>query len=156
VAKVVQTGPINGGLFLEDEVEEIAPGMEFTPDHDQRFAAGTGVTWQHTPTRVALSATARYETGTPVPIDEDELAEMLTLPGAEMVDFAAGRVKPRAIVSLLANAPLFTAHTTTGTLALQLLNLFDVDYAYNFGNPFSGTHFGAPRTFAVSFRLEFH
>ena len=37
VSKVVQTGPINGGLFLEDEVEEIGPGVEFTPDHDQRF-----------------------------------------------------------------------------------------------------------------------
>jgi hypothetical protein len=26
-------------------------------------------------------------------------------------------------------------------------------YAYNFGNPFSGTHFGAPRTATVSLEV---
>ena len=35
------------------------------------------------------------------------------------------------------------------------LNLFDARYAYNFGNPFSGTHFGAPRTFSVTARVIF-
>jgi hypothetical protein len=31
-----------------------------------------------------------------------------------------------------------------------LLNIGDRSYAYNFGNPFSGTHFGAPRTASIS------
>jgi len=35
------------------------------------------------------------------------------------------------------------------------MNLFDRGYAYNFGNPFSGTHFGAPRTASLSLRLAF-
>jgi hypothetical protein len=35
-----------------------------------------------------------------------------------------------------------------------VLNLLDARYAYNFGNPFSGTHFGAPRTASVTLRLE--
>jgi outer membrane receptor protein involved in Fe transport len=38
-ARVIQTGPITGGLFLEDEVEELGPGVEFFPDHDQRIRA---------------------------------------------------------------------------------------------------------------------
>ena len=31
----------------------------------------------------------------------------------------------------------------------------DGRYAFNFGNPFSGTHFGAPRTAAISLAFEF-
>ena len=42
-ARVVQFGPVTGGLFLEDEVIEIADGTEFTPDHDQRHVAAFGV-----------------------------------------------------------------------------------------------------------------
>jgi outer membrane receptor for ferrienterochelin and colicin len=154
VSKVTQTGPINGGLFLEEEVEEIGPGVEFTPDHDQRVAAGAGVTWEHARSRVALSLTARYETGTPVPVDDD-LDELLEQPGTEMVDFESGRVKPRTVVSILARLPLFRTGPATGSVGVQVLNLFDARYAYNFGNPFSGTHFGAPRTAAAAFRLEF-
>jgi outer membrane receptor for ferrienterochelin and colicin len=155
VSKVVQTGPINGGLFLEDEVEEIGPGVEFIPDHDQRVTAGGGVSWEHSASGVMVSLTTRYETGTPVPVEEDELDELLEQPGAEMVDFEDGRVKPRTVVSVLARVPLFRTALAAGSLGVQVLNIFDARYAYNFGNPFSGTHFGAPRTGAVSLRVEF-
>jgi hypothetical protein len=154
VSKVVQTGPINGGLFLEDEVEEIGPGVDFTPDHDQRVTTGAGVTWEHARSRMTVSLTARYETGTPVPI-EDELDEFLQQPGADRVDIAAGRVKSRTVVSALATLPVFSAASKTATLGVQVLNVFNANYAYNFGNPFSGTHFGAPRTVAVNVRLHF-
>jgi outer membrane receptor protein involved in Fe transport len=40
-------------------------------------------------------------------------------------------------------------------LRASILNLFDRAYAYNFGNPFSGTHFGAPRTAAVGVQVTF-
>ena len=33
------------GLFLEDDIADIASGEEFVPDHDQLVAAGGGVTW---------------------------------------------------------------------------------------------------------------
>jgi outer membrane receptor protein involved in Fe transport len=155
LSKVIQTGPINGGLFLEDEVEEIGPGVEFTPDHDQRFTGGAGVTWEHTRTRLAFSLTGRYETGTPVPVEDDDDADDLRgRPGAELVDFEAGRVKPRTVISLLASVPIFSTPSLRGTLGVQVLNVFDTRYAYNFGNPFSGTHFGAPRTVAVSLRIH--
>ena len=36
----------------------------------------------------------------------------------------------------------------------SVINLFDASYAYNFGNPFSGTHFGAPRTASVAVRVD--
>jgi outer membrane receptor for ferrienterochelin and colicin len=155
IAKVVQTGPINGGLFLEDEVEEIGRGVEFAPDHDQRYSAGGGMSWEHPRTRLAVSVVARYESGTPVPVEDDELDEWLDLPGVELVDLDAGRVKPRTVVSLLATAPVLSTAAMHAFVGAHVLNLFDARYAYNFGNPFSGTHFGAPRTFAVSLRFEF-
>ena len=45
VGKVIQTAPITGGLFLEDEIADIEPGEEFLPDHDQRVALAGGATW---------------------------------------------------------------------------------------------------------------
>jgi len=33
-------------------------------------------------------------------------------------------------------------------------NLTDGTYAFNFGNPFSGTHFGAPRAVRLEVRLD--
>jgi outer membrane receptor for ferrienterochelin and colicin len=153
VARVIQTGPIHGGLFLEDEVEEIEAGEEFAPDHDQRFTAGGGVTWEHAPSRAAVSLTVRYETGTPVQQDDDDLDELIEQPGADRVDFETGRTKPRTVVSLLLTTPFVSTARVEASLGLQVLNLFDAQYAYNFGNPFSGTHFGAPRSFALSVRI---
>jgi outer membrane receptor for Fe3+-dicitrate len=141
-------------LFLEDDVEEIGDGEEFTPDHDQRFAAAMGVTWTHS-TGVAVSATGRYETGTPIQQEDNDLDELRGRPGAAMVDFEEGRVKPRGIVSLRATAPVMRRGDTTVEAALEVLNLLDARYAYNFGNPFSGTHFGAPRSVGFSVRAKF-
>ena len=39
--------------------------------------------------------------------------------------------------------PLPTTAPWTRTLTLWMNNVTDQTYAYNFGNPFSGTHFGA-------------
>lgn len=152
-ARVRQTGPITGGLFLEDDVEAIGPGVEFVPDHDQRFAASGGLTWEHAASGAAVSLTLRHESGTPVPQGDEDLDDLMEQPGAERVDFADGRVKPRTVVSVLASIPLIKTGRLTARGELRVLNLFDAAYAYNFGNPFSGTHFGAPRTLAVGIRI---
>jgi outer membrane receptor protein involved in Fe transport len=154
IARVIQTGPITGGLFLEDEVEAIGPGVEFVPDHDQRVSAGGGVTWDHARSGAAVSMTIRYETGTPIQ-REDDADELEEQPGAELVDFDRGRVKPRTVVSLLATLPVIRTGDTSVSAGVQLVNLFDRRYAYNFGNPFSGTHFGAARSVAVTLRVRF-
>lgn len=153
-SRVIQTGPVTGGLFLEDEIAEIGPGAEFVPDHDQRHVAAAGLTFEHERSGIWLSVAGRYQSGTPIQReDEDDLAAR---PGAEVVNFDSGRVKPRGIVDLLAAIPV----RRTGGIALSvrasLLNLFDHRYAFNFGNPFSGTHFGPPRTASVSVRVSFH
>ena len=50
--------------------------------------------------------------------------------------------------------PVWRAARAIVSLRASVLNLFAARYAYNFGNPFSGTHFGAPRTASVTLRVE--
>jgi TonB dependent receptor len=152
VGSVRQTGPITGGLFLEDDVADIGPGVEFTPDHDQRAVASGGLTW--TGSRASLSAAGRYESGTPLELDDDEAAEFAARPGADRADLERGRVRPRTTVSLLATVRVWQGSRAAVSLRGALLNLFAARYAYNFGNPFSGTHFGAPRSASVTVRVE--
>ena len=64
--RVIQAGPITGGLFLEDEIGELGDGVEFVPDHDQRLVLGGGVNWEHERTGLAVALTGRYESGTPI------------------------------------------------------------------------------------------
>ncbi len=154
VGRVIQTGPVTGGLFLEDEIAFIGSGVEFVPDHDQRVVLAGGLTWEHLRSGFSASTTVRYESGTPVQRD-DEDGELEERPGAELVDFERGRVKPRLLFSLVAALPLADTTRARVMLRASLLNLFDRAYAYNFGNPFSGTHFGAPRTAAVSLEVIF-
>lgn len=153
VSKVIQTAPITGGLFLEDEIADIAPGEEFLPDHDQRVTMAGGVTWEHGSSGLTVSGAARYESGTPLQRDDDD--ELEARPGAELVDFERGRVKPRFLVSLTAALPIVDRDRMEVVLRGSILNLFDRAFAYNFGNPFSGTHFGAPRTAELSVQVGF-
>jgi hypothetical protein len=156
LSKVEQEGPINGGLFLEDEIGEIGPGTRFTPDHDQRHVASTGVTFQPGSRGLVAALTARYESGTPVEADDDEPDDRAALeqrPGAARVDLARGRVKPRVVVDLAVSQTVRRGSRTGLTVRASVLNLTNDAYALNFGNPFSGTHFGAPRTFRVDLQL---
>ena len=154
VGRVRQNGPITGGLFLEDDIGDVASGEEFIPDHDQLVVGGGGITWAPA-ARATVSAAFRYESGTPVQRSDDDLDELGERPGAELVDFEAGRVKGRAIASILAEATVWKRGRQAATVRASVMNLFDQRYAYNFGNPFSGTHFGAPRTASLSLRLAF-
>ena len=53
------------------------------------------------------------------------------------------------------NAPLLSRAQVRAAAVVEVLNLFNARYAYNFGNPFSGTHFGAPRSLTASLRVTF-
>ena len=150
-AKVVQYGPIDGGLFLEDDVIEIGPGTEFTPDHDQRHVANWGLSYERSRLWALLSG--RYESGTPLEVGDDDLEELQSRPGADRVDFEAERVKPRLLLNLTVGARVLRAGRFDLGAELALLNLTDAAYAFNFGNPFSGTHFGPPRTLAAKIRV---
>ena len=154
-ARVVQFGPITGGLFLEDEVIEIGPGTPFTPDHDRRNVGAFGASYDREGSGLSLALTGRYESGTPLEVDVDELDELRRRPGADLVDFDRGRVKPRQVFDASLVQRLFRTRRVDLNLRLAVLNLTDKQWAYNFGNPFSGTHFGPGRTFQVGLRAGF-
>jgi len=149
---VYQTGPINGGLFLEEEILEIGPGTRFIPDHDQRNTGAFGLTFQHQDRGFWASLYGRHESGTPLEVEEDELDEVMERRGAELVDFDRMRVKPRTLLDVSAGKRLFSDRSVTVDLQLDVRNLIGAEFAYNFSNPFSGTHFGHPCL--VSFRVK--
>lgn len=155
-SRVVQFGPITGGLFLEEEVIDIGPGTAFTPDHDQRNVGAFGLTYDHERSGLSLGLTGRYESGTPLEVDEDEREELTERPGAELVDFERGRVKPRQVFDLSVVQRLRRAARVDLDLRVAALNLAGARWAYNFGNPFSGTHFGPGRTIQIGLRAAFH
>ena len=152
-SRVEQFGPITGGLFLEDEIAEIGPGTRFIPDHDQRHVGAFGATYAAPGRGLQASLSGRYESGTPVEFGDDDADEFEELPGAEMVDFERGRVKPRTVLDLSLGARVKRTAVLDLDLRLSLLNLTGARWAYNFGNPFSGTHFGPGRTIQAGLRL---
>ena len=153
LSKVEQTGPINGGLFLEENILEIGPGTRFTPDHDQRQTGAAGVTYQSGSRGFSASLAGRYESGTPLEVEEDDLADLMERPGNDRVDFDRGRVRPRMVLDATLSRTLHRGRRTETSVRLAVLNLTDHAYALNFGNPFSGTHFGAPRTVWAELRV---
>ena len=153
-SRVVNFGPVTGGLFLEDEVIEIADGTKFTPDHDQRHVAAFGASYDHPRGGFWASFGGRYESGTPLEVDEDELDELMERPGSELVNFETGRVRPRQIFDVMAGARVFRAGGHEISLRGSILNVTGERFAYNFGNPFSGTHFGAGRTFQIGIQVR--
>lgn len=153
-ARVVNFGPVTGGLFLEDEVIEIADGTRFIPDHDQRHVAAFGASYDDSRGRFWASFGGRYESGTPLEVDEDEIDELMERPGSELVNFENGRVRPRTVFDVMAGTRLLRAGSRELSLRASILNLTGERFAYNFGNPFSGTHFGAGRTFQIGVQVR--
>jgi len=153
--RLLQTGPINGGLFLTEEFIEIGPGVKFIPDQDQRNTGALGVIYQHHRSGLLLSFTGRHESGTPLEVEEDRLKELKSAPGAELVDFERGRVRPRTIFNFSAGVDLFKKERVVCAAQIDVLNVGGKVFAYNFGNPFEGTHFGYGRRWSGGLRIEF-
>jgi hypothetical protein len=153
-ARIEQFGPVTGGLFLEDEVGKIQDGTKFIPDHDQRHGILTTMTYDDTIRGWRVTAAFRYQTGTPVGIDDDEDDDLEDRPGSETVDFDSGRVKPRAVMDLQAEWAVARTRRAEVFVTGWVNNLTNQTYAFNFGNPFSGTHFGAGRRLGIALRLQ--
>jgi hypothetical protein len=153
-SRVVNYGPVTGGLFFEDEVIEIADGTAFIPDHDQRHVAAFAASYDNPRGSFWASIGGRYESGTPLEVDEDDLDELVERPGSDLVNFETGRVKPRHVLDAMAGARLWRSDAGEISLRASVLNLAGQRFAYNFGNPFSGTHFGAGRTFQLGLQVR--
>ena len=155
ISEVEQVGPINGGLFLEDNIRHIGPGTRFTPDHDQRHVSAAGLTYHSVTRGLSAALAVRYGSGTPLEVEEEDLADLMKRPGAELADFERGRLRPRTIFDVTLAQTLLRGRRTETAVRVSVLNLTNRAYALNFGNPFSGTHFGAPRNVRGELRIAF-
>jgi outer membrane receptor protein involved in Fe transport len=155
-SRVLQTGPINGGLFLTDEFLDIGPGTRFIPDHDQRNVAAFGVSHHHRRSGLWAALSGRHESGVPLDVDEESLQELKSTVGADLADFGRGRVKPWTVFDFAAGVDLFKDSRVAAGVQFEAENLFNRRFVYNFGHPFSGTHFGHPRMFGARIKLIFH
>ena len=102
-----------------------------------------------------MSVAGQYGSGTPLESEEDAADDLASRPGAALVDFERGRVKPRSVFDILIGRRLYRGPRLELNARMSVLNVTNQAYAYNFGNPFSGTHFGAPRAVAFSVRAAF-
>jgi len=153
--RILYTGPINGGLFLTEEFIEIGPGTKFIPDQDQRNMGSFGITYQHHRSGLLLSFTGRHESGMPLEVEEERLAELKSAPGAELVDFTRQRIKPRTIFNFATGITFLRRERVVCGAQFDMLNITDRPFAYNFGNPFEGTHFGYGRRWSAGLKIEF-
>lgn len=154
-ARVLQTGPINGGLFLTEEFIEIGPGTRFIPDHDQRNAGAFGVTYNHRRRGVWVFLGGRHESGGPLEVETERLEDLRAAPGSDLVDFKRQRVRPWTILECAVALDLLDENDVRMRLRLDVQNLTNRRFAYNFGNPFEGTHFGHPRLWLAGLELFF-
>jgi outer membrane receptor protein involved in Fe transport len=152
LSRIVQYGPLSGGLFLEGDAPDIGVETRLTPDHDRRHVAAASVTWSEARGRVSLSFSGRFQSGAPLEVEGRGLEDLFGRPGADRVDFATARTRPYAVFDVSARARVARLGATEIDLRAAVFNLGDSRYAFNFGNPFSGTHFGAPRSATVGLR----
>ncbi len=154
-ARIVQFGPINGGLFLTEEFLEIGDGTRFIPDHDQRNTGAFGVIYNHRRSGFWASIGGRHESGVPLEVEAERLAALQSMPGADLVNFERRRVRPWTIFDFAVGADLFRKEKISLKLRFEAQNFTNRRFAYNFGSPFEGTHFGQPRLLSGGVRLEF-
>ena len=140
---------------MTDEFIEIGDGTRFVPDHDQRNTGAFGVIYNHRRSGMWASIGGRYESGVPLEVDDDRFEELQTADGADLVNFERRRIKPWKIFDFAVGADLLRKEKVSLKLRFEMQNFTNRRYAYNFGSPFEGTHFGLPRLFSGGLRLEF-
>ena len=154
-SKVVEIGPINGGLFLDDDFLDIGPGTRFTPDHDERNVGSFGVTYSAKKRGLWTTFAGHYESGVPIEAPDLDAPALAMLPGVNLVNLQTGRVNPWMVLSWSGGADVVRREHYTVAAELDVQNLANQAFVFNWGNPFSGTHFGYPRLIAGRLKFSF-
>jgi len=153
--------PINGGLFLGESVGTLDnPGLRFPNDHDERNSGQFGINYTHKKTGWWASFGGRYDSGVPVDVEPgtslaDFVAEGFDPRIFPLIDFQRGRVKPRTILNFSTGIDLFQKERVSMSTSLDVQNLTDRLFVYNFESVFSGTHIGPPRLWGGRLTLKF-
>src|SRR5215469_5352710 len=153
--------PIVGGLFLGGAVDPlIYPGFRFPNDHDERNEGQFQVNYTNKRSGWWTSFGGRYDSGVPVDVEPGTTLQQFVAQGFDprffnQIDFQRGRIKPRAILNFSTGVDLRRKERVGVQLALDIQNLTDKLYLYNFESVFSGTHVGPPRLWNGRLTLNF-
>ena len=153
--------PIDGGLFLGEAVSTLEnPGLRFPNDHDQRNSGQFSVNYTHKRSGWWTSFGGRYDSGVPVDVEPGTTREQFAADGFDprlfdSIDFQRGRVKPRTIFNFSTGVDLRQNERVGMSVALDVQNLTDKLFVYNFESVFSGTHIGPPRQWGGRLTLKF-
>ena len=151
--------PITGGLFLDDDAEELlSANTNFPITQDQRNTVQTRFRYDlHR--RVWTSLGFWYNSGLPLEREEgddldevDELKERYGPAVLSQVDLRRGRVRPSHAWDASAGVRVWERERRSVTFQADLLNWTNRLNVINFAGLFSGTALGAPRS--VQFRLQ--
>jgi len=73
----------------------------------------------------------------------------------DLIDFQRGRIRPRTIFSFSTGIDLFRTERVNVSTALDIQNVADKLFVYNFESVFSGTHIGPPRQWSGRVSIRF-
>lgn len=157
-ANLVGTGflPVTGGLFLEEEVEQLLRSTSSFPvTQDQRNTLQGRMRVQVAP-RLWSALSYRYGSGLPVERDEGVI-DPARFSGDILarVDLERGRVLPSYFVDLAAGADILSRERMTARLQFDMTNVADRLNLINFAGAFSGTALAAPRAWSLRLVTEF-
>jgi outer membrane receptor protein involved in Fe transport len=142
--------PISGGLFLGEDVQSLELiGQKFDADHDQRNELQFQVSYNH-PKGFYTSFNGRYDSGVPTDIEPGTTLADFVAQGFDPriyheIDFQRNRIRPRTILDLSVGADFLQREHTSLNVQLDIQNLTNELFLYNFESVFSGTHVGFPR-----------
>jgi outer membrane cobalamin receptor len=151
--------PVTGGLFLGAEAADALNENRIPISQDQRHTVRARLRHQ-TAARVWTALAARYGSGLPVALKDDDLEvdDLVAHYGAavvDRVDLDAGRIRPGFAIDLGAGMELWRRGARRLEIRGEIANLTNHLNVVNFAGIFSGTAVAPPRSLGVRARVEF-
>jgi outer membrane cobalamin receptor len=151
--------PVTGGLFLEDDAEQLLqPGAIFPISQDQRNTA-YGLLRFAISKSLWTAASFSYGSGLPTEIDPGEsLADLIAQSSpriVQQVDLARGRLKPNHSLDCSLGWNVWSRERQNARVQVDVTNLTNKLNVVNFAGLFSGTALARPRSAALRLGYTF-
>ncbi len=151
--------PVTGGLFLEDDAEQLLrPGTVFPISQDQRNTAYGLLRFAITKS-LWTSASFSYGSGLPTELDPGESVAGLIAQSSprivQQVDLARGRLKPNHSLDCSLGWNVWSRERQNMRVQIDVINLTDKLNVVNFAGLFSGTALARPRSAALRLGYSF-
>jgi outer membrane receptor for Fe3+-dicitrate len=151
--------PVTGGLFLEDNAEQLLqPGIIFPISQDQRNTA-YGLLRFAISKSLWTAASFSYGSGLPTELDPGEsLADLIAQSSpriVQQVDLARGRLKPNHSLDCSLGWNVWSREPQSARVQVDVTNLTNKLNVVNFAGLFSGTALARPRSASVRLSYSF-